>query len=818
MANYNPPTEDLTIFDSSVFHSVNGEEITPTFLDANYCRFPIVQGTTSIPDLIVGGGCSVGGNLGITGEISFDAGSSTIDHDAISGDLEINSTGDITLNAPLNMPQGVRENFKVFSSTDPTGIYSEYSAGSINLYNVSTGNQNDFYFNNPFSKYTFTSGIGLKTYFADTNPFNITKLMNCVVSNGNNLVLPVYTDLLDPNGNGTDSFTLKIVNHSTAGIDLTSQDIPFRSFLRQQVLSAVPYVIFGYTTVQLTLTYYEVAGVKTYYYNIEDNGGYRTLNTAQNLTHYLNFSNASTTGVGGIEKSSLLSCNPGTGRLSSSSLSLTGDLLLGAGSQIEWAPTANNYIITDTPSTVSGTDNTIFGYQTGFNMTSGGFNTLLGSTNGYELTTQSGNTLIGNYSGPSLEGEFNTSCGKNAFQSLLTGDQNVAIGYNASALATDTSFNNSTAIGTTATNNNFSNSTALGYGATNTAANQIRLGRNTETVSCPNTLSFVRADNTQNTNFFIPFGVGGSEGQLFVDSSNGPFTYNPSSNAMVIGTGASGSLTVGGGTAGSITTGNFTATNGVYNSSTNTSMLGGVTSQIIDFGNNQNSGALNIGNNRTNGTTSIHNGTAVNGAIMNIYSGNYIGINGATLNIMTGNPTVGPSTINLLTGTKPVLSNLTIGGSANVNINLNSRTVFANPIVTNVTTGPTQPIQLGYTTSKTSGWSNITNSATNINTITIDGAVIAFGVYKIDVFINYTNGAANQNFRVGVSDTTLTLPTPLVVRSTQSGQDDGVFISQTISAFSNTTFYIVAQSSNAVGATLYTAGARTSGIYLTRIA
>ena len=73
MATYNPPTENLVIFDSSVFHSVNGDTITQQTLDANYLRFPIGQGTETIPDLVVGGGASVGGNLGVNGELVLDS-------------------------------------------------------------------------------------------------------------------------------------------------------------------------------------------------------------------------------------------------------------------------------------------------------------------------------------------------------------------------------------------------------------------------------------------------------------------------------------------------------------------------------------------------------------------------------------------------------------------------------------------------------------------------------------------------------------------------------------------------------------------------
>jgi hypothetical protein len=139
-------------------------------------------------------------------------------------------------------------------------------------------------------------------------------------------------------------------------------------------------------------------------------------------------------------------------------------------------------------------------------------------------------------------------------------------------------------------------------------------------------------------------------------------------------------------------------------------------------------------------------------------------------------------------------------------------------ITTSNTTAPTASRMLGYTTTKTTGWSNITNAASNLNSITIDGVIIAFGVYRIEVFVNYTNGAAAQDFRIGVSTVSATLQAPLCVSSTASGLDDGVLVSQTISAYATTTFYIVAQSSNAVGATLYTSGVRNSTINLTRIA
>jgi hypothetical protein len=508
-------------------------------------------------------------------------------------------------------------------------------------------------------------------------------------------------------------------------------------------------------------------------------------------------------------------------------VSIEGDLILAPATQIQWNPTARNYIINeDLPKSITtgsdnvamgrhslhqvttGNNNVGFGHQAGRHITTGSDNIAIGdlalsasgSTNVFSNIAIGSNSLLATFTSGGISAQGNVAVGFDSGKLNTTGVNNIYLGKESGA--TSTTVSRSTALGYQANCANFDDSTAVGSQTVCTATNQIRLGKSNQTVSCPGTLTLKMASDNNSGTFYIPFSkvAGGTEGALFVDDVTGPLSYNPST-ATISCTGIT------------LDNVNSRQTNTVLN-------LGGnnVDSDIA-IGQNQTSGRILIGStSRTSGAINIMNGPSLNGAVLNIITNNYTGASGATCNLLTGSPTIGPATLNIMTGTKPVASNLTIGGSANVNIFLNSRTVFANPIVTNVTTAPTITNQLGYTTSKTSGWSNITNSASNINTITIDGAVIEFGVYKIDVFINYTNGAANQNFRIGVSDTTLTLPTPLRITSTQSGQDDGVFISQTISAFTNTTFYIVAQSSNAVGATLYTTGARTSGIYLTRIA
>ena len=74
--------------------------------------------------------------------------------------------------------------------------------------------------------------------------------------------------------------------------------------------------------------------------NTIDKTGYTTKNSVQNSTHYINFSDSSSTGVGPIQKSANLSVNPSTGTLTTSGLiTATGGLTTGASSVLTSAGT-----------------------------------------------------------------------------------------------------------------------------------------------------------------------------------------------------------------------------------------------------------------------------------------------------------------------------------------------------------------------------------------------------------------------------------------------------------------------------------------------
>jgi hypothetical protein len=69
MSAYTPPTENLPVFNSSVFLKSADVYISQSYADTHYLKFPTGQGTESIPDLIVAGTST----LGITTTSQFTA-------------------------------------------------------------------------------------------------------------------------------------------------------------------------------------------------------------------------------------------------------------------------------------------------------------------------------------------------------------------------------------------------------------------------------------------------------------------------------------------------------------------------------------------------------------------------------------------------------------------------------------------------------------------------------------------------------------------------------------------------------------------------
>ena len=383
-------------------------------------------------------------------------------------------------------------------------------------------------------------------------------------------------------------------------------------------------------------------------------------------------------------------------------------------------------------------------------------------------------------------------------------------------------------------------------------------------VKCSNTFSFKMTDDNTSGSYLLPFSKSsaGTEGQLFVDSSTTPLNYNPNTSTITCSN-FSGTAS----TASTITTTSdnsattcyipFTTSGAGNNKSlfvddvtgpltyqpslstiscasfNGSTFNNSTTNTSVNFGTTTSSGNVNIGGSTTTGQFNICNSSQLNGATINFCNANFSGANGATINMMNGNFTstsgvffrlfsglfTGSASLNIMTGNQTGTGIINIGNSTHLNtlVNIGSETFFGRPISTSELFAPTSQRHLGYSISKTTGWSNITNVSSNINSFTIDGATIAFGVYKVDLFINYILGASNSLIRVCINTTPSTLIGPVMTHFTPVNEQDGTFVSQTINAYTNTTFYIVGISSSAT-AIVTSTGVNQSYLILTRIA
>jgi len=92
MATYNPPTEDLTQFNSGVFNAVSGDSsLTINQGDARYLRFPIGQGAETIPSVSITGTANIGGAT------------------TMSGSASVSGTTTMSNNITLNKASGLQE-------------------------------------------------------------------------------------------------------------------------------------------------------------------------------------------------------------------------------------------------------------------------------------------------------------------------------------------------------------------------------------------------------------------------------------------------------------------------------------------------------------------------------------------------------------------------------------------------------------------------------------------------------------------------------------------------------------------------------------
>jgi len=164
---------------------------------------------------------------------------------------------------------------------------------------------------------------------------------------------------------------------------------------------------------------------------------------------------------------------------------------IGSGNQ-NLTSTGNGYNIaignTIMPLITTAKNNNMLGSSSGSGLIDGQGNNGVGSNALNAVSSGNFNVAIGNNCGKFLTtGSYNVFLGSQAGQNNVSGTYNVCVGNGAGQ--TDTGSSNTCLGNVSSIGGGVSNSTAVGVGATTSTANTIQLGRTSENVNCPNTLS-----------------------------------------------------------------------------------------------------------------------------------------------------------------------------------------------------------------------------------------------------------------------------------------------------------------------------------------
>jgi len=348
MSAYHPPTEDLAIFDPSVF---NFNETPLTIGEASnyFLRYPQAQGEEDLQA------------INVLGTATFE--------DTIT--LNKNPTANIT--APNNISMtSTTGNIDFITTIAGTGI--GFNTGIVDLVCdrlVNTGSYNQGVQNN-----------------SGSNPKTINFDVGCMICStaGNDIQTLPYTQY-------SNGFIFSAVNLTAGVINLVSQDIDIYSWLRGNVATIYPIQPNSSITCEL-LPDFLTLGASIWF--VRDDFGYKTINTTANATHYLNFSDASTSGVGNIQKCAGLSVNPNTNTITATSFSgsATGVLTTSDNSN-------GNYFIPFSKTTAGANTALYLDDTTGtgplYNPTSGALTITTGQCNRYDSSgPTASSTLFGN--------------------------------------------------------------------------------------------------------------------------------------------------------------------------------------------------------------------------------------------------------------------------------------------------------------------------------------------------------------------------------------------------------------------------------------
>jgi hypothetical protein len=464
MSAYHPPTEDLAIFDPSVF---NFNETPLTIGEASnyFLRYPQAQGEEDLQAINV-------------------LGTATFDDDII---LNKNPTANIT--APNNISMTSNTGNIDFNTTIAgTGV--GFNTGIVNLVCdrlVNTGSYNQGVQNN-----------------ITANPTTINFDVGCMICStaGNDIQTLPYTQY-------SNGFIFSAVNLTAGVINLISQDINIYSWLRGNVATIYPIQPNSSITCEL-LPDFLTLGASIWF--VRDDFGYKTINSTQNSIHYLNFSDASATGVGNIQKTSGIECNPNTKTITATTFSgsATGVKVEDNNSNLMY-PVMIQGTAGDNKALYADITTSPFSYSASTGtLTTPQLNCTSLNSTGTSPTCNLWNTIVS--SNVNMMNLFTT--GNIDFaRSLTTGTINIA------------------------TNAQTTGNINIGSATSTTGAVVINcdlICNKTITAPSFSASSITTVSDNTNTTCYIPFSktTAGANTELYLDDITGPLTYNPVSGAI----------------------------------------------------------------------------------------------------------------------------------------------------------------------------------------------------------------------------------------------------------------------------------------------
>jgi hypothetical protein len=513
----------------------------------------------------------------------------------------------------------------------------------------------------------------------------------------------------------------------------------------------------------------------------------KTNNSNQNSTHYLNFSDSSATGVGVIQKSANISCNPNQGSITATTFS--GTASTASTVTTTSSNTANTCYLAFTDGVAGASKSLLVDDSIGpltytpstasmsmgiLNLTSGGVTTTY-RNNCINTVPASPNIFFSTRTTAPSSGTNNVVMGSNAGNSLTSGNNNVILGLNAGSAFTSGSSNFALGAGSLQSNQTGGENVAIGQGSMNLGTGGF--GRNV-CIGHQSGQNITTTANGQNTC------IGYTAGKSITTGSN---VTSVGANANETGnTTLTNSTCLGANT----NNGNFNSSTAIGANATNTSanqiMLGTASENVTC------PGSLIV---TTVDATAV--GTAVN--LFNNSTTGDINIGNA---LSSGDILIGPQASGSPSSNITIMPRSGWNGTFQVGDNSSGAKLLCAtnlevnyPISTSITTTPSSARHLGYTVNQsTAGWTTslTSNTQTNITSVAFTSADYGTYLFEAKIQITPVDNTVSRQQILGINTVSANYGVNTDLQYTMANVGHPMLsVMRVLNIYANTTVYLV---------------------------